>query len=133
MSLIEISDVDLRYGGESNRPGAAEVLALSRANISIRAGEFVAIVGPSGCGKSTLLKLIAGLVRPSRGSVKVRGEEVTRPLKQVGMAFQNATLLPWRSVRDNVLLPLEIVEPFRSEQRRHKGAQRERAEQLLAS
>jgi NitT/TauT family transport system ATP-binding protein len=133
MRFIEISDLDLRYGGESKTRGVAEVLALSRADLPINQGEFVAIVGPSGCGKSTLLKLIAGLVRPSRGSVKVGGEEVSRPLKQVGMAFQNATLLPWRSVRDNVLLPLEIVEPFRSEQRRHKNAQRDRAEQLLKS
>jgi NitT/TauT family transport system ATP-binding protein len=133
MSLIEISDVDLCYGGGSKTRGTEDVLALSRANLSISPGEFAALVGPSGCGKSTLLKLIAGLVRPSRGSVKVRGEEVIRPLKQVGMAFQNATLLPWRSVRDNVLLPLEIVEPFRSEQRRQKSARRERAEQLLAS
>src|SRR4051794_28984648 len=73
------------------------------------------------------------LVRPTRGSVKVGGEQVTRPLKRVGMAFQNATLLPWRSIRDNVLLPLEIVEPFRSQQRRQRGEQRERAEMLLKS
>jgi NitT/TauT family transport system ATP-binding protein len=73
------------------------------------------------------------LVRPTRGSVKVGGEQVTRPLKRVGMAFQNVTLLPWRSIRDNVLLPLEIVEPFRSQQRRQRGEQRERAEMLLKS
>src|SRR4051794_6601165 len=133
MSFIQIEAVDLRYGAPADEGAGAGVLALSRANLSVREGEFAAIVGPSGCGKSTLLKLVAGLVRPTRGSVKVGGEQVTRPLKRVGMAFQNATLLPWRSIRDNVLLPLEIVEPFRSQQRRQRGEQRERAEMLLKS
>jgi NitT/TauT family transport system ATP-binding protein len=133
MSFIQIEDADLSYGGGRDENASANVLALSKASLSVRGGEFAAIVGPSGCGKSTLLKLVAGLVRPTSGSVIVRGESVTRPLKQVGMAFQNATLLPWRSVRDNVLLPLEIVEPFRSQQRREREAHRERAEKLLHS
>jgi NitT/TauT family transport system ATP-binding protein len=115
MSFIELKDVDLVYGNRA--ADSANTLAVSGANITIAYGEFVSIVGPSGCGKSTLLKLIAGLVRPSRGSVKVDGQEVLKPLKTVGMAFQNATLLPWRNIRDNVLLPLEIVEPYRSSQR----------------
>lgn len=133
MSFIEIDDVDLRYGAQAEENASAGVFALSKASLSVRSGEFAAIVGPSGCGKSTLLKIIAGLVRPTRGSVIVGGEKVTRPLKQVGMAFQNATLLPWRSVRDNVLLPLEIVEPFRSQQRHQREAYRHRAEKLLHS
>jgi NitT/TauT family transport system ATP-binding protein len=133
MSFLEIDAVDLHYGGHSHEQAAAGVLALSEANLAIGQGEFTAIVGPSGCGKSTLLKLVAGLVRPTRGSVKVGGDEVTQPLKRVGMAFQNATLLPWRSIRDNVLLPLEIVEPFRSRQRRARSEHRERAEMLLKS
>jgi NitT/TauT family transport system ATP-binding protein len=133
MSFIEIEAVDLHYRGQSYEHAAAGVLALSRANLSVGEGEFAAIVGPSGCGKSTLLKLVAGLVRPTHGSVKVGGKEVTHPLKRVGMAFQNATLLPWRSIRDNVLLPLEIVEPFRSQRRRQRSVHRERAEMLLKS
>ncbi|MBV8849186.1 MAG: ABC transporter ATP-binding protein [Methylobacteriaceae bacterium] len=133
MSSIEIEGVDLHYGGPAGARAATGILALSQASLSIRQGEFTAIVGPSGCGKSTLLKLVAGLVRPTRGSVKVNGEDVMRPLKRVGMAFQNATLLPWRTIRDNVLLPLEIVEPFRSQQRRQRTEHRERADMLLKS
>src|SRR5258708_19445559 len=130
MAFIQLTDVDLVYGSTgSNQNG--ETLAVSSANLSISHGEFLAIVGPSGCGKSTLLKLIAGLVRPNRGSVKVDDEEVLRPLKTVGMAFQNATLLPWRNIRDNVMLPLEIVEPYRSRQNQDRAENRLRAETLL--
>src|SRR6202035_761014 len=77
-------------------------------------------------------KLIAGLVRPNRGSVKVDNKEVLRPLKTVGMAFQNATLLPWRNIRDNVMLPHEIVEPHRGRQKQDREKNRDRAETLLA-
>jgi NitT/TauT family transport system ATP-binding protein len=131
MSFIQLTDVDLIYGsgGASQNEGT---LAVSSASLSIAHGEFLALVGPSGCGKSTLLKLIAGLVRPNRGSVKVDNEEVLRPLKTVGMAFQNATLLPWRNIRDNVMLPLEIVEPYRSRQKQDYAANRDRVETLLA-
>lgn len=133
MSFIEIRDVDLVYGSSQATTGDSGTLAVSHASLSIGEGEFVALVGPSGCGKSTLLKLIAGLVRPTRGSVRVADQEVTRALKIVGMAFQNASLLPWRNIRDNVLLPLEIVEPFRSRRKADRAAHRERAENLLIS
>jgi NitT/TauT family transport system ATP-binding protein len=126
MSFIEIEAVDLIYGEE--RTGT---LAVSAANLSIRHGEFVALVGPSGCGKSTLLKLVAGLVRPSAGRIQVDGAEVTQPLKTVGMAFQNPTLLPWRTIRDNVLLPLEVVEPYRRSLRQDRAVNKARADDLL--
>ncbi|HHS94917.1 MAG TPA: ABC transporter ATP-binding protein [Rhodobacterales bacterium] len=72
-------------------------------------GGFVAVVGPSGCGKSTLTKLVSGLMKPDEGKVMLHGEVVTGPRSTVGMAFQNPVLLEWRSILQNVMLPLEIV------------------------
>jgi len=99
----------------------------------VRRGEFAAVVGPSGCGKSTLMRLVTGLHRPTAGRVAVAGEEVNGPVKIAGMAFQQANLLPWRKVVDNVLLPLEIVRPHREQFRAKRVEFRERAEQLLAT
>ena len=96
-----------------NYPGAETVLALHGFDLSIAKGEFAAVVGPSGCGKSSLMKLISGLARPTEGRVMVDGMEVKAPLKNVGMAFQNPALLPWRTTLDNLLLPLEVVRPHR--------------------
>jgi NitT/TauT family transport system ATP-binding protein len=132
MTFIQLTDVDLVYGSSGLKVAADDTLAVSCANIDVGRGEFIAIVGPSGCGKSTLLKLVAGLVRPSRGSVHVDGQKVRSPLTTVGMAFQNATLLPWRNIRDNVMLPLEIVEPYRSRQKQDRNKNLERADLLLA-
>ncbi len=98
----------------------------------MKEGEFAAVVGPSGCGKSTLMKLATGLQFPRAGTVVVGGEKVTRPVKMAGMAFQNPVMLPWRTTLDNVLLPLEIVEPHRSRLRKEKAAYVEKAEALLA-
>lgn len=100
-------------------------------SLDIHEGEFVAFVGPSGCGKSTFMKLCTGLHAPSAGTVSVDGSRVKGPLKITGMAFQNATLLPWRTTLDNVMLPLEIVEPHRSRLRRHRKEYREKALSLL--
>ena len=105
--------------------------AIEGITLSLREGEFTAIVGPSGCGKSTFMKLASGLRAPSRGSVMVEGKPVAGPLKIVGMAFQNATLLPWRTTLDNVLLPLEIVQPYRGRFKREREEFRERARRLL--
>ena len=93
--------------------GAAAVRAIDEVTLDIARGEFVAVVGPSGCGKSSLMKLISGLHPPASGSLTVDGKPVSGPLKSVGMAFQNSNLLPWRNALENVLLPLEIVEPYR--------------------
>jgi NitT/TauT family transport system ATP-binding protein len=85
------------------------VVALEGATFTVTKGSFVSLVGPSGCGKSTLLRLVAGLIPMSSGRLTVHGEEVTRPRKDIGMMFQKATLLDWRTAVENVLLPSEIA------------------------
>ncbi len=120
--MVELVDVDLRYG---------EMLALTNTTMSIDEGGFVAVVGPSGCGKSTLMKLVTGLLPPTRGEIRVDGKRVDGPVRGAGMAFQNATLLPWRSTLDNVMLPLEIVEPFKHNIRRDRKELEARVQKLL--
>jgi len=107
--------------------------AVEALSINVEQGEFAAVVGPSGCGKSTLMKLATGLQFPHHGTVTVAGQQVKAPVKIAGMAFQAPTLLPWRTTLENLLLPLEIVPPYRGEMRRRKVEFRERAENLLAS
>jgi NitT/TauT family transport system ATP-binding protein len=84
------------------------VAALEDVSLRIEPGERIAIVGPSGCGKSTLLRIFAGLIAPSAGSVLLDDERITRPTRRVGIMFQDAALLPWRTVAQNIQLPLEI-------------------------
>src|SRR5262249_35292614 len=88
--------------------------------------------GPSGCGKSTLMKVVTGLWPPTAGAVMVSGRAVTGPLSIAGMAFQNPTLLPWRTTIANVMLPLEIVQPHCSRLKREWAAYLARARDLLA-
>jgi NitT/TauT family transport system ATP-binding protein len=107
--------------------------ALVDVSLEVPRGGTIAVVGPSGCGKSTLLKLIAGLLTATAGTVIVDGRPVTAPLKNVGMAFQNPVLLPWRSVLDNVLLPLEILRENREPRAPAVSLWRERALGLLAT
>jgi NitT/TauT family transport system ATP-binding protein len=111
--------------------GAAAVRAIDEVSLEIARGEFIAVVGPSGCGKSSLMRLISGLHPPLGGSLTVEGKPVTGPLKSVGMAFQNSNLLPWRNALENVLLPLEIVEPYRRDFSKQKYAGK--AQALLES
>jgi NitT/TauT family transport system ATP-binding protein len=111
--------------------GAAAVKAVEDVSLEIAHGEFIAVVGPSGCGKSSLMKLISGLHAPASGNLSVEGKPVSGPLKSVGMAFQNSNLLPWRTALENVLLPLEIVEPFRRNFSRERYA--DKARNLLES
>jgi NitT/TauT family transport system ATP-binding protein len=126
-AFVRVEGASLHYRG-----GEEGVLALKDTDIAIRRGEFAAVVGPSGCGKSTLLKLISGLNRPSAGRVVVDQTEVNKPLKIVGMAFQNPALLPWRTTLENLLLPLQVVEPHRRQFRRERERYIERARALLA-
>ena len=125
---VDIGDVSLIYMGASGN-----VLALQGTTLNVGRGEFAAVVGPSGCGKSSLMKLVTGLVPVDTGRIVIFGNEVKGPVKIAGMAFQNPNLLPWRKVIDNVLLPLEIVEPHRRQFRQKKAQFREQARALLAT
>ena len=117
--MIKIEAVSRTFRGRSG-----PVEALKDVSVQVEAGEFLAIIGRSGCGKSTLLRLIAGLIAPTGGSVLVAGERVTGPRRDVAMVFQRPALLPWRTVLDNVLLPVEIFGWRRAQHR-------ERAQHLL--
>jgi len=88
---------------------SGRTVALQDVNLTIGKDEFIALVGPSGCGKSTLLRIVSALIRPSKGKILIDGQPVLAPSNEVGIVFQQAVLLPWRSVLDNVLLPAEIL------------------------
>jgi NitT/TauT family transport system ATP-binding protein len=129
-TFVDFQDVWLAYNEELQ---AQNVFAVEDINLQVKQGEFIAIVGPSGCGKSTFMKLATGLKMPSRGKITIDGQPVTGPLKISGMAFQAPSLLPWRTTLDNVLLPLEIVEPYRSQFKDRRKEYVERAGRLLES
>jgi NitT/TauT family transport system ATP-binding protein len=124
---VELSAASVTFGR-----GERAVPALSETTLRISEGEFLALVGPSGCGKSTILKLVSGLVQPTTGVVVVGGREVAAKALRVGMAFQNPTMLPWMTIDQNIMLPLKIVEPFRSQYRKlRKSDFRDKAHALL--
>ncbi|WP_144733452.1 ABC transporter ATP-binding protein [Extensimonas perlucida] len=127
-AFIEFRDVWLAYSDELR---AQNHFAVEAIELQVPRGAFIAIVGPSGCGKSTFMKLTTGLRQPSMGKIRVAGQPVTGPLKISGMAFQAPSLLPWRTTLDNVLLPLEIVAPYRSQFRQKRKEFEERARALL--
>ena len=104
MSKIHIEGLHKTYASSHG-----QVTALKEVSLSIKQNEFVTLVGPSGCGKSTLLKLIGALIRPSHGTLLFDGAPLLRPTRDVGIVFQDAVLLEWRTVLDNVLLPTEIL------------------------
>src|SRR5215470_14900061 len=103
MEAIAVNQLSKLY---ATRDGS--VHALDRISFSVNEGEFVAVVGPSGCGKSTLLKILSGILPPSQGEARLRGVPITRPRRDIGVVFQSPVLLPWRSVMDNVLLPIDV-------------------------
>ncbi len=103
-TVLSVENASKRF-----RTGRSEVLALEGVNMTVSKGEFVSIVGPSGCGKSTLLWAIAGLHPLTSGAIRLRGEEVKRPRQDLGLIFQEANLLPWRTLRQNIRFPFEIM------------------------
>lgn len=112
--IVELKDVCLTY----HEPHA-ETLAIDMLNMTIRNGEFVAIVGPSGCGKTSMLSLLCGLIAPSSGVVKLKGKEVTSPGEGIGYMLQRDHLLDWRDIEGNILLGLEVKNMLNSETRAH--------------
>lgn len=102
--LFSVSEVDLTFHSKGS-----EIPALRNITLEVHEEEFVSLVGPSGCGKSTLLRIMCGVLPPTNGTVSFDGQRVDAPLRKVGMAFQDPLLLPWRTVLDNILLPIEIM------------------------
>lgn len=101
---ITVENLYKRYQPRNGAP----TLALSDINLSVAKGEFISIVGPSGCGKTTLLKILAGLISRSSGEVTLANNRIDGPSKDIGMVFQAATLLPWRTIFENVMVPIDI-------------------------
>ena len=105
-------------------PGREPVIALKNLDFHIRSGEFVSLVGPSGCGKSTLLNICGSIIPPSTGTLKYKDAEVKEPRREIGMMFQQPVLFPWRTVYQNLMLPIEI-------RHENKSAYHKRALSLL--
>ena len=120
-SIIEVSNLNKIY---QTREGA-QVQALHDVGFRMREGELVTVVGPSGCGKSTLLKILAGILRRTSGSVRLREREVDGPSRDIGVVFQAPVLLPWNTVLQNVMLPVNL-------QHRDRAQYLQRARDLLA-
>ena len=118
--LVRVSAVEKVYGG---RQGS--VRAVASASFDVSRGEFISLLGPSGCGKSTLLMMVAGLERPTGGLIELEGTPVLAPRRDIGIIFQDATLLPWKTALENVLFPIRIL-------KMPVGRYVERARELLA-
>lgn len=101
-TAVKIVEVSKRFGVDDG------IQALDKVSLDIGAGEFVAILGPSGCGKSTLLNMVAGLLPPTTGHIAILGKEVKGPVHDLGIVFQQHSLLPWRTILQNVLLQIEV-------------------------
>jgi NitT/TauT family transport system ATP-binding protein len=127
-AVLEFDHVGLEYPFE----GAMRTI-IQDVTLSIQSGEFVSFVGPSGCGKTSVLRMISGLDPALIGEIRYRGQRINRPLKNVGIAFQNPVMLPWRNTLNNVLLPLEIVEPFKRDFSQQKARYIQMAQELLTT
>jgi NitT/TauT family transport system ATP-binding protein len=117
---MRVDHLSKKYRGHQR----SAVLALDDIDFHVGAAEFVSIVGPSGCGKSTLLKIMTGLLSATSGIVELNGTPVTKPREDIGVVFQSPVLFPWRTVLDNVLLPIDVL-------RRDRAANRPKARALL--
>src|SRR6266851_6228331 len=120
-NLLDIQLLSKIYFPDRKQP----LTALEDLNFSVANGELLSLVGPSGCGKSTFINLACGILQPTSGQILLHGEPITEPIKDVGIAFQAPILLEWRTVLQNVLLPIEILE------RKVRPPHREHASKLL--
>jgi NitT/TauT family transport system ATP-binding protein len=118
--IIDIRGIGMTYTNQKME----KIFAIDHLDMSASKGEFVSLVGPSGCGKTTLLRIIAGLLQPTKGTVWLNGKIVSGPSQNIGMIFQRPVLLEWRSIIDNVLLPIEI-------QKKDKSKYIDKAKELL--
>jgi NitT/TauT family transport system ATP-binding protein len=117
--LLSAKGISLAYRGKKST-----TLAVDNISMDIGRGDFVSVLGPSGCGKSTLIKLFSGLLKPTQGHIELNGTPIERPRGDVGIVFQQPTLLPWKTVLDNVLVPVRALG-------RDSPQERERAQELL--
>lgn len=125
---LDFRDISLTY----HRQGTS-LTVIDHISFQVAEGEFVSLVGPSGCGKTTLLRMVSGLNPAEEGAVYFHGQPITGPLKNIGIAFQNPVLLPWRNTLNNVLLPLEVVQPHKRKFSQNRAEYAKAAEQLLTT
>ncbi|MDX2241322.1 MAG: ABC transporter ATP-binding protein [Leptolyngbyaceae cyanobacterium bins.302] len=126
--LLEFDQVGLEYPFEGSMRRI-----IQEVNLSIKPGEFVSFVGPSGCGKTSILRMVSGLAPAPIGEIRYRGQRIRKPLNNVGIAFQNPVMLPWRNTINNVMLPLEIVQPYKREFGQKKAEYIRMAQDLLST
>ena len=107
--MEEITKLHIHNVSKIYRTDGHEVLAIDEIDLKIRNKEFATLLGPSGCGKSTLLRIVAGLIKPTRGVVRLEGKVITRPGQDRGMVFQSYTLFPWLTVKDNIQFGLRVA------------------------
>jgi NitT/TauT family transport system ATP-binding protein len=127
-TLLEFDRVGLEYPFEGSMRRIIQEISLS-----IRSGEFVSFVGPSGCGKTSILRMVSGLSPAPLGEIRYRGQRIAKPMKNIGIAFQNPVMLPWRNTLDNVLLPLEVVQPYKKDFNARKAEFVKMAQDLLTT
>ncbi|PSN17386.1 nitrate ABC transporter ATP-binding protein [filamentous cyanobacterium CCP5] len=128
LAVLDFQHVSLRYQS-SGQP----MQVIEEVDFQVQKSEFISIVGPSGCGKTSLLRMISGLNPVELGRVCFHGEPITKPLRNVGIAFQNPVLLPWRNTIENVLLPLEIVPAHKRKLKTERSHYIAAAQELLAT
>ena len=126
--LLEFDHVGLEYPFEGSMRRIIQEVTLT-----IKPGEFVSFVGPSGCGKTSILRMVSGLNPAPIGEIRYRGQRINKPLNNVGIAFQNPVMLPWRNTINNIMLPLEIVQPYKRDYRQKKAEYVRMAQDLLST